>query len=74
MFFVCFFCTDLDLNLSPAGKVVKVLGDTLPIIVEKTASGDSKVSWTKVTVLVRYHGSKEWQQVNKSCFTLMTTD
>ncbi|XP_076017322.1 CD166 antigen homolog A [Genypterus blacodes] len=37
----------LDLTLSPTGKVVKTVGDTLPVKMEKSASGDAKVSWTK---------------------------
>lgn len=76
MFFVClFFCSDLDLKLSPTGKVVKVLGDTLSIIMEKTALGETKVSWTKVMALVRFYGSKKWQQVLKEsdCLAFITT-
>nr|XP_046266125.1 CD166 antigen homolog A [Scatophagus argus] len=37
----------LDLNLSLTGKVVKTVGDTLPLNLETMASGDVKVSWTK---------------------------
>ncbi|KAF7648480.1 hypothetical protein LDENG_00156200 [Lucifuga dentata] len=37
----------LDLSLSPTGKVVKTVGDTLSVKMEKRASGDAKVSWTK---------------------------
>ncbi|KAM8742740.1 CD166 antigen homolog A isoform 1-T2 [Acanthopagrus schlegelii] len=37
----------LDLSLSPTGKVVKTVGDTLPLKMEKISSGDVKVSWTK---------------------------
>ncbi|NP_001092128.1 CD166 antigen homolog A [Takifugu rubripes] len=37
----------LDLTLSPTGKVVKTVGESLPVTVEKTASGDVQVSWTK---------------------------
>ncbi|KAM6983477.1 CD166 antigen homolog A [Tautogolabrus adspersus] len=37
----------LDLSLSPTGKIVKTLGDTLFVKMEKNASGDAKVSWTK---------------------------
>lgn len=40
--------SDLDLDLSPTGKVVKTAGDSLPVTMEKTASGDVTVSWTKV--------------------------
>lgn len=43
-----FFFSDLDLSLSPTGKVVKTVGDTLPVKMEKNSSGDAKVSWTKV--------------------------
>lgn len=46
VFFV--FFPDLDLSLSPTGKVVKKAGDSLPVTVEKKASGDISVSWTKV--------------------------
>ncbi|XP_078121778.1 CD166 antigen homolog A isoform X2 [Sander vitreus] len=37
----------LDLSLTPSGKVVKAVGDPLPVKIEKNASGDPKVSWTK---------------------------
>ncbi|GLD47290.1 CD166 antigen homolog [Lates japonicus] len=37
----------LDLSLSPTGKIVKTVGDTLSVKVEKSTSGDAKVSWTK---------------------------
>ncbi|XP_028450782.1 CD166 antigen homolog A [Perca flavescens] len=37
----------LDLSLTPSGKVVKAVGDPLPVMIKKNASGDSKVSWTK---------------------------
>ncbi|XP_068456908.1 CD166 antigen homolog A isoform X2 [Clinocottus analis] len=37
----------IDLSLTPTGKVVKVVGDTLSVTMEKSASGDTKVSWTK---------------------------
>lgn len=37
----------LDLSLSPSGKVVKKVGDTLPVKMEKSSSGNAKVSWTK---------------------------
>ncbi|XP_024921201.1 CD166 antigen homolog A isoform X2 [Cynoglossus semilaevis] len=37
----------LDLSLSPTGKVVKKVGDTLTVKMEKSTSGDAKVSWTK---------------------------
>lgn len=39
---------DLDLTLSPTGKVVRTVGESLPVIVEKMASGDVQVFWTKV--------------------------
>lgn len=48
------FCpvfSDLDLSLSPTGKVVKTVGDTLPLKMEKISSGDVTVSWKKVMVL-----------------------
>ncbi|XP_070773541.1 CD166 antigen homolog A [Enoplosus armatus] len=37
----------LDLSLSPTGKLVKTVGDSLPVKMEKNSSGDAKVSWTK---------------------------
>lgn len=37
----------LDLSLSPTGKVVKTVGDTLSVKMEKSASGDASVSWKK---------------------------
>lgn len=48
---ICLVFSDLDLSLSHTGKVVKTLGDTLSVKTEKNASGDTKVSWTKVMVL-----------------------
>lgn len=45
--------SDLDLNLSPTGKVVKRVGDSLPVVIEKAASGDVTVSWTKVKACAR---------------------
>ncbi|XP_023125114.1 CD166 antigen homolog A isoform X2 [Amphiprion ocellaris] len=38
---------DLDLSLSLTGRVVKTVGDALSVKMEKNASGDAKVSWTK---------------------------
>lgn len=37
----------LDLSLSLTGRVVKTVGDALSVKMEKNASGDAKVSWTK---------------------------
>ncbi|XP_070700273.1 CD166 antigen homolog A isoform X2 [Pempheris klunzingeri] len=37
----------LDLSVSPTGKVVKTVGDTLSVKMAKNASGDAEVSWTK---------------------------
>ncbi|TNN53186.1 CD166 antigen A [Liparis tanakae] len=37
----------IDLSLTPNGKVVKAVGDTLSVKMEKSASGDTEVSWTK---------------------------
>lgn len=37
----------MDLSLTPTGKVVKVVGDTLSVKMEKSASGNAEVSWTK---------------------------
>ncbi|XP_029304210.1 CD166 antigen homolog A [Cottoperca gobio] len=41
------FVSYIDLSLTPTGKVVKAEGDTFSVKVEKSASGDAKVSWTK---------------------------
>ncbi|XP_073335888.1 CD166 antigen homolog A isoform X2 [Pagrus major] len=43
----------LDLSLSPTGKVVKTVGDTLLLKMEKISSGDVKVSWTKNGKMVK---------------------
>lgn len=40
--------SDLDLHLSPTGKIVKRLGESLSVTVETMASGNATVSWTKV--------------------------
>lgn len=37
----------LDLFLNPTGKVVKTVGDTLSVKMEKSASGEATVSWRK---------------------------
>uniref|UniRef100_A0A3Q0T9H8 Activated leukocyte cell adhesion molecule a n=1 Tax=Amphilophus citrinellus TaxID=61819 RepID=A0A3Q0T9H8_AMPCI len=37
----------LDLSLSPSGKVVKSVGETLSVNMETSSSGDAKVLWTK---------------------------
>ncbi|XP_074527550.1 CD166 antigen homolog A isoform X1 [Halichoeres trimaculatus] len=37
----------LDLSLSPTGDIVKKVGESLAVKVEKTASGEPQVSWTK---------------------------
>ncbi|CAJ1064519.1 CD166 antigen homolog A [Xyrichtys novacula] len=37
----------LDLSLSPTGKIVKTIGEPLTVKMEKNASGEAKVSWTK---------------------------
>uniref|UniRef100_UPI003AADE22D CD166 antigen homolog A n=1 Tax=Centroberyx gerrardi TaxID=166262 RepID=UPI003AADE22D len=37
----------LDLSLTPTGTVLKTVGDTLAVKMEKDASGDAKLSWTK---------------------------
>lgn len=44
--------SDLDLNLSSTGKVVKAVGEALSLNTNIDASGDHKVSWTKVKALV----------------------
>ncbi|XP_020790209.1 CD166 antigen homolog A isoform X2 [Boleophthalmus pectinirostris] len=37
----------LDLSLSPTGRVVKTVGDTLSVKMEKSSSGEATVSWRK---------------------------
>lgn len=37
----------LDLSLSPTGRVVKTVGDTFSVKMEKSASGEAEVWWTK---------------------------
>lgn len=37
----------LDLSLNPTGRVVKTVGDTLSVKMEKSASGEAIVSWRK---------------------------
>ncbi|XP_031733328.1 CD166 antigen homolog isoform X1 [Anarrhichthys ocellatus] len=37
----------MDLSLTPTGKIVKAVGDTLSVTMEKSTSGEAKVSWTK---------------------------
>lgn len=37
----------LDLTLTPTGEVVKTVGHNLSVKMEKTASGDAEVTWTK---------------------------
>ena len=39
---------DLDMNLSPSGKIVKRAGDTMAVTLHIDASEVAKVSWTKV--------------------------
>lgn len=39
---------DLDINLSPSGDVVKSSGEALNLSLQIDASGETKVSWTKV--------------------------
>uniref|UniRef100_A0A7N8XWD4 Activated leukocyte cell adhesion molecule b n=1 Tax=Mastacembelus armatus TaxID=205130 RepID=A0A7N8XWD4_9TELE len=41
----------LDINLSPSGKIVKRAGETLDLNLLIDASGESKVSWTKVKAI-----------------------
>lgn len=40
--------SDLDLSLNLTGKVVKTVGDALSVTVEKSSSGEHKLTWTKV--------------------------
>lgn len=39
---------DLDMTLSPSGKVIKSAGESLDLTLQTDASGEPKVSWTKV--------------------------
>lgn len=43
---------DLDVNLSSTGEVVKTVGEAFSLKTNIDASGDSKVSWTKVKAVV----------------------
>lgn len=47
--------SDLDLNLSTTGKVVKTVGDAFPLNMDIIASAEAKVSWSKVRVPVVGH-------------------
>lgn len=40
--------SDLDINLSPSGNVIKSAGESLGLILQIDASQATKVSWTKV--------------------------
>lgn len=44
--------SDLDLHLDSTGKVVKAVGEGFSLKTNIDASGDPKVSWTKVKALV----------------------
>lgn len=44
--------SDLDLHLGSTGKVVKAVGEGFPLKANIDASGEHKVSWTKVKALV----------------------
>ena len=49
---VCFVCfADLDLSLSPTGRVLRRIGDKLDVTMEKNTSGQARVWWTKVNLL-----------------------
>ncbi|KAJ8399039.1 hypothetical protein AAFF_G00417060 [Aldrovandia affinis] len=37
----------LDVSLVPSGNIVKTVGESLPVTVQKNGSGEVKVSWTK---------------------------
>ncbi|XP_056253356.1 CD166 antigen homolog A isoform X1 [Seriola aureovittata] len=43
----------LDLSLSLTGKVVKTVGDTFSVKMEKNASSDAKVTWAKNGIAVK---------------------
>lgn len=45
--------TDLDLSLSPTGEVVKKVGETLSVKIEKSTSGDVKELWKKNGKMVK---------------------
>lgn len=40
--------SDLDMSLSPSGKVMKSAGESLALNLQTDASGELRVSWTKV--------------------------
>ncbi|KAJ8347635.1 hypothetical protein SKAU_G00262240 [Synaphobranchus kaupii] len=37
----------LDVSLDPSGMIVRTVGGSLPVMVQKNSSGEVKVSWTK---------------------------
>lgn len=45
---ILFSLLDLEINLSPSGTTVKGAGGALKITFQVEASGETKVSWTKV--------------------------
>lgn len=41
---------DLDLNVSPSGKILKKVGESLEVKIDKNSSSEATVSWIKVRV------------------------
>lgn len=50
--------SDLDINLSPFGNIIKSAGETLDLTLQIDASETTKVSWTKVGAFIK----KNWNQ------------
>lgn len=44
----CLSFSVLDVSLTPAGKVLKKLGENVTVSLEKNTSSEAKVTWTKV--------------------------
>lgn len=57
--------SDLDVNLSSTGKVVKAVGEAFSLKTNIDASDVSKVSWTKVTALVVIYRRGETRLMEK---------
>lgn len=58
--------SDLDVTLSTTGEVVKAVGEAFSLKTDIDASGDSKVSWTKVKALVVINRRAETLLIGKS--------
>lgn len=47
---------DLDVSLSPSGTIIKNIGESLEVVMQKNASDEIVVSWTKVGIAVSLEG------------------